>query len=69
MGYDLGRMLWRVELPIAMPAMMAGVRIATVSSATAGLEQIISRFNDLYRAEVVTGSALCAALALVAKLR
>jgi osmoprotectant transport system permease protein len=78
MGYGSARMLWRVELPIAMPAMMAGVRIATVSTVAlvtvgvivgnGGLGQIIFEGfnNNFYRAEIVTGSVLCVALALVA---
>ena len=78
MGYGPARMLWRVELPIAMPAMMAGVRIATVSTVAlvtvgvivgnGGLGQIIFEGfnNNFYRAEIVTGSVLCVALALVA---
>ncbi len=32
MGYAPGRLLWRVELPLALPTIMAGVRIATVSA-------------------------------------
>ena len=78
MGYGPARMLWRVELPIAMPAMMAGVRIATVSTValtTVGVivgnggfgELIYEGFNNnFYRAEIVTGSVLCVALALLA---
>ena len=78
MGYGSARMLWRVELPIALPAMMAGVRIATVSTialitvgvlvGNGGLGQLIFEGfnNNFYRAEIVTGSALCVALALVA---
>lgn len=78
MGYGSGRMLWRVELPIALPAMMAGVRIATVSTVAlvtvgvivgnGGLGQIIFEGfnNNFYRAEIVTGSLLCVLLALVA---
>lgn len=78
MGYGPARMLWRVELPIAMPAMMAGVRIATVSTVAlitvgvivgnGGLGQIIFEGfnNNFYRAEIVTGSVLCVALALAA---
>ena len=31
-GLRPGRMLWRVELPLALPAIMAGVRVATVST-------------------------------------
>ncbi len=78
MGYGAGRMLWRVELPIAVPAMMAGIRIATVSTVAlatvgvingnGGLGQLIFEGfnNNFYRAEIVTGSVLCVALALVA---
>jgi osmoprotectant transport system permease protein len=78
MGYGSARMLWRVELPIALPAMMAGVRIATVSTVAlttvgvivgnGGLGQLISEGfnNNFYHAEIMTGSLLCVALALVA---
>ena len=31
MGLSRAQLLWRVELPLALPAIMAGVRIATVS--------------------------------------
>ncbi len=32
MGFGPARMLWRVELPLALPAIMAGLRVATVST-------------------------------------
>ena len=32
MGYSDGQRLWRVELPIALPIIVAGVRIATVTT-------------------------------------
>jgi osmoprotectant transport system permease protein len=32
MGYTDGQQLWRVELPIAMPIIVAGLRIATVTT-------------------------------------
>ena len=32
MGYTTGAMLWRVELPLALPVIIAGVRIATVTT-------------------------------------
>ena len=32
MGYTPRQLLWKVELPLAMPAIIAGVRIATVST-------------------------------------
>lgn len=31
MGYDRRQLLWRVELPLALPVVLAGVRIATVT--------------------------------------
>ncbi len=38
MGYEDRRLLWRVRLPLAMPVIIAGIRIATVS--TVGLVTI-----------------------------
>lgn len=38
MGYESRRLLWRVRLPLAMPVIIAGIRIATVS--TVGLVTI-----------------------------
>jgi osmoprotectant transport system permease protein len=32
MGYTDGQLLWRVELPLALPVIIAGVRIATVTT-------------------------------------
>ena len=32
MGYEDRRLLWRVRLPLAMPVIIAGIRIATVST-------------------------------------
>ena len=70
----------RVELPLALPAVLAGVRIATVSTvalvtvgvvvSNGGLGQLIFEGfnNNLYRAEIFTATALCVALALVADL-
>jgi osmoprotectant transport system permease protein len=76
MGYGRARMLWRVELPVAMPAVMAGVRVATVSTVAlvtvgvivgyGGLGGLILRGfqNNFYRAEIVTASLLTVALGL-----
>ncbi|MDP9416663.1 MAG: ABC transporter permease [Actinomycetota bacterium] len=76
MGYDARRMFWRVELPIALPTIMTGVRIATVSTVAlvtvgvvvgyGGLGTLILRgFNNgFYRAEIMTASLLCVLLAL-----
>ena len=76
MGYSRSRMLWQVEVPVALPAIMAGVRVATVSTValvTVGVvvgyggfgELILRGFqNNFYRAEIVTASVLTVALGL-----
>jgi len=78
MGYGSARLFLRVDLPLALPAFMAGLRIATVSTVAlvtvgvitgnGGLGQlIIGGFNsNFYRAEIVTGAVGCVLLALVA---
>ena len=80
MGYGPARLFVQVELPLALPAFMAGLRIATVSTVAlvtvgvivghGGLGQlIIGGFNaNFYRAEIVTGAVGCVLLALVADL-
>jgi osmoprotectant transport system permease protein len=78
MGYGPARMFVQVDLPLALPAFMAGLRIATVSTVAlttvgvlvghGGLGQlIVGGFNaNFYRAEIVTGTVGCVLLALVA---
>jgi osmoprotectant transport system permease protein len=80
MGYGSGRLLWQVELPLALPAFIAGLRVATVSTVAlvtvgvvvghGGLGQlIVGGFNsNFYRAEIVTGAVGCVLLALLADL-
>jgi osmoprotectant transport system permease protein len=80
MGYGPVRLFWQVELPLALPAFMAGIRIATVSTVAlttvgvvvghGGLGQLITGgFNaNFYRAEIVTGAVGCVLLALLADL-
>jgi osmoprotectant transport system permease protein len=80
MGYGSLRLFWRIDLPLALPSFMAGVRIATVSTVAlttvgvlvghGGLGQLITGgFNaNFYRAEIVTGALGCVLLALVADL-
>jgi osmoprotectant transport system permease protein len=77
MGYrPLGRLL-RVELPLAVPVILAGVRIATVT--TIGLVTvtgligqgglgafIVEGINRDFRTPIVVGSVLSVALAVVA---
>jgi len=80
MGYGPARLFWHVELPLALPSFMAGIRVATVSTVAlvtvgvivghGGLGQLITGgFNaNFYRAEIVTGSVGCVLLALLADL-
>ena len=78
-GYGRFRQLIAVELPIALPAIIAGVRLATVTTVAlvtvgvvvgfGGLGQLMFRgLSTSYRAEVFTATILCLALALVADL-
>jgi osmoprotectant transport system permease protein len=78
-GYGGTRLLLRVELPLALPAIVGGVRIATVSTialVTIGAEVsngglgrlILEGFQNDYRAEALGASVLCVALAVVADL-
>lgn len=77
MGYGAGRMLFGVELPLVVPALMAGVRIATVSAVSlttvgaivgyGGLGNLIySGMESFFKAEVLTASAICVVLAVLA---
>ncbi|MCX4549149.1 ABC transporter permease [Streptomyces sp. NBC_01387] len=79
MGYGPGRLLWEVELPLALPAVLAGVRIATVSTVAlttvgsivgkGGLGNLIQdALPTLFKAQVLTASVLCVLLAVVADL-
>jgi len=79
MGYAGTRLLWQVELPLALPAVIGGIRIATVSTialVTIGAEVsngglgrlILEGFQNDYRAEAFGASVLCVALAVVADL-
>ncbi|MER5932673.1 ABC transporter permease [Streptomyces sp. NPDC002054] len=79
MGYGPGRLFWQVELPLALPALLAGVRIATVSTVAlttvgsivgkGGLGNLLAPAVDSsFKAQVLTASVLCVLLALVADL-
>lgn len=46
MGYTRGQRLWRVELPLALPLTMAGLRVASVS--TIGLVTISGAIGDRF---------------------
>jgi osmoprotectant transport system permease protein len=77
MGYTRTRVFLRVELPLALPAVMSGLRVATVSTIAlatvggvideGGLGNLISdAIRRDFRAEVLAASVLVVALALVA---
>ncbi|MGW2656332.1 ABC transporter permease [Streptomyces sp. NPDC001478] len=79
MGYGSVRLLWEVELPLALPALIAGVRIATVSTIAlttvgsivgrGGLGNLISEaLPSFFKAQVLAASVLCVLLAVVADL-
>ncbi|MGH3655352.1 MAG: ABC transporter permease [Micromonosporaceae bacterium] len=77
MGYSRRAMLTRIELPLAIPSILTGLRIATVSTVAlvtvgvivgyGGLGQlIIEGFrNNEYRAQIATATILVVGLALV----
>ncbi len=80
LGMGLGpvRAFTTVDLPLALPTVVAGLRIATVSTvalvtvgvvvSNGGLGQLILEGfnNNLYRAQILTATVLCVLLALVA---
>jgi osmoprotectant transport system permease protein len=76
MGYAPRRMLWRVEVPLALPAIIAGLRVATVSAValtTVGAILDYGGLGDLlvdgtrtdFKAQVLATSVLCVLLAVV----
>lgn len=77
MGYGRLAQLLRVELPLAIPGILTGLRLATVSTVAmttigvlvgnGGLGQLIlgGFRNNFHRAEILTGTVLCVVLALV----
>ncbi len=76
LGYSSRSLLMRVQLPLALPVFMAGLRVATVSTvalttvgtlvAHGGLGNLISDgvFSN-FRAELLAACVLCVALAVV----
>jgi len=76
LGYSPRRLLWRIELPLALPVIMAGLRIATVSTvalttvgalvAYGGLGNLL--YNGVrteFRAQVMAASLICVAIAVL----
>ncbi|MFJ2442928.1 MULTISPECIES: ABC transporter permease [unclassified Streptomyces] len=79
LGYGPLRLLLTVELPLALPAALAGLRIATVSAVSlvtigaivghGGLGNLIyAGMNTFFKAQVLTASALCVLIAVAADL-
>ena len=79
MGYSRFRQIVRVELPLALPAIVAGIRIATVTTiglvtvtaliGQGGLGQLImDGFGRNFRTPLTVGIVLSLALAVVADL-
>jgi osmoprotectant transport system permease protein len=79
MGLTRRQLLWRVEVPLAMPVIIAGIRIATVSSiglvTVAALigrggfgEYILLGLNEFFWTPLVIGVVLSVAFAVVADL-
>lgn len=80
MGFGPTRLFLRVELPLALPALVAGLRVATVSTISlvtvggifgyGGLGTLIFQgYNtNFFRAQIMTATVLCVALAVVAEL-
>ncbi len=76
LGYSPGRLLVRVELPLALPVIMAGLRIATVSTValtTVGAIVVYGGLGNLlasgvqqdFKAQILAASVLCVLLAVV----
>lgn len=77
MGMTDRQLLWKVELPMALPAIVAGLRIATVtviSLATVAVfvvneglgAPIYTALQQTFKTELIAAGALCVALALIA---
>lgn len=76
MGYTRAARFWRTELPLAMPVIIAGIRIATVTTvglvtvtAVLGLGGygffILRGFNSFFWTQVMVGVVLSIALATI----
>lgn len=76
LGYGNTKLLFTVEFPNALPSMVAGLRLAAVSTVAlvtvgvvvgyGGLGQLMFRgLQSNYRAQITTSAVLCLALALI----
>lgn len=76
LGYGRGALLTKIELPLALPVIMAGLRVATVSTVALTTVGSLVAYGGLgnlikdgvltnFRAELFTASVLCVVLAVV----
>jgi len=78
MGMTDRQLLWRVELPLAVPEIIAGLRIATVSTVAIATLAIFAGFGglgetiytegfqrDVFKTSIVIGSGLAIAMAVL----
>jgi osmoprotectant transport system permease protein len=74
-GYSRSRLLTRIELPLALPVLMAALRVTTVSTVAlttvgsivgyGGLGNLLLRGVDTqFKAQILTASVLCVLLAV-----
>lgn len=77
MGFDGRRLLWQVEMPLALPTIFAALRVATVSTVAmttigaivgfGGLGNLIQEgLNSFFKSQVLVASLLCIVLAVIA---
>jgi osmoprotectant transport system permease protein len=76
LGYSRAKLFLRIELPLALPVIMAGLRIATVSTvalttvgavvAYGGLGNLLKNgVQEDFRAQVLAASVICVLIAIV----
>jgi len=76
LGHGRGQLLLRIELPLALPVLMAGLRVATVSTVALTTVGSLVAYGGLgnlikdgvltnFRAELFTASVLCVVLAVL----
>ncbi|GAA1809030.1 hypothetical protein GCM10009682_33520 [Luedemannella flava] len=76
MGYGPWQLLWRIDLPLALPGIITGLRIATVSTVALvtvtsivsyggfGMEILTGFTNNFYRPQIMFATLACIVLAL-----
>ncbi|MDP9188656.1 MAG: ABC transporter permease subunit, partial [Actinomycetota bacterium] len=74
MGMSPNQLFWRIELPLSVPEIIAGLRIATVSTVAIATLAFIAGGGGLgteiydqidFKTNVIIASVLCVAMALI----